>query len=134
MKNNPEKQEKARRFGAARLLLMLLWLLILALLIFLSARFLCTLHRHSTALEAGKSAFPSSTPIRLPEGLNINTATLEELDALPGIGPALANAILEYRAANQTFYFIEELMDVPGIGEKRFEALKPLIICMPSEP
>ena len=59
--------------------------------------------------------------------LNINQATLAELETLPDIGETRAQAILDYRAANGAFESIEELLDVPGIGQSTFEKLKPLI-------
>ena len=59
--------------------------------------------------------------------LNLNTATQSQLEQLPGIGPEMAKRILTYRAENTRFVTVEQLMDVEGIGEKRFEQLKPLV-------
>ena len=59
--------------------------------------------------------------------MNINTAGLAELDALPGVGPATAQAIIDDREANGPFTAPEDLMRVSGIGEKKFEKLKSSI-------
>ena len=59
--------------------------------------------------------------------VNINTATKEELDALPGIGPVKAQAILDYRKANGNFKTPEDIMKVSGIKEGEFAKLKGLI-------
>jgi len=56
--------------------------------------------------------------------INLNTATKEELVALPGIGPAKAQAILDHRKSQGAFKSVEELKDVKGIGAKRYEKLK----------
>lgn len=63
--------------------------------------------------------------------VNINTATVGELQTLPGVGAATAARILEYRQKNGGFKKIEELMNVRGIGEKTFLKLKPLITITP---
>jgi competence ComEA-like helix-hairpin-helix protein len=59
--------------------------------------------------------------------ININTASLEELDTLPGIGPSKAQAIIDYRAITP-FQVIEDIMDVSGIGQATFDKIKDLII------
>lgn len=59
--------------------------------------------------------------------ININTASIEELQKLPGIGPAKARAILDYRTNNGSFESIEEIKKVKGIGEKIYEKIKELI-------
>lgn len=61
------------------------------------------------------------------ELLNINTATAEELETLPGIGEVLAKRIVDYRESCGAFLAVEELCSVEGIGEKRLEALKEYI-------
>lgn len=61
------------------------------------------------------------------QAVNINTACLAELDALPGVGPATAQAIIDDREANGPFTAPEDLMRVSGIGEKKFEKLKSSI-------
>lgn len=63
--------------------------------------------------------------------LNLNTADARALQTLPGVGPALAQRILEYREKNGSFKKIEELMNVQGIGEKTFLKLKPLVMVPP---
>lgn len=59
--------------------------------------------------------------------ININTATKEELDTLPGIGPATAEKILNYRQEHGNFQSIEDLKNVKGIGEAKFNKLQDKI-------
>jgi competence protein ComEA len=74
----------------------------------------------------GVNSAPGVTPAAvLP--LNLNTATTAELETLPGIGPTLAQTIVDYRAEHGPFATIESILDVPGIGEGKFEAIKDLV-------
>jgi comEA protein len=59
--------------------------------------------------------------------VNINTATVQELQLLPRIGPAVAARVVEFRTTNGPFKAVEDLMRVRGIGEKALELLKPYI-------
>jgi competence protein ComEA len=99
----------------------------------------------TTASEEGQVVLPSSTesevsppfdfssesetPVAESNGelVNLNTATLDELNSLPGIGPTLAQRIIDYRTQNGNFSTIEDLMNVSGIGVSTFEEIKNLI-------
>ena len=59
--------------------------------------------------------------------VNLNTATVADLDSLPRIGPTMAQRITDYRTKNGRFTSIDALRDVAGIGDKTFEALKDFI-------
>jgi len=59
--------------------------------------------------------------------VNLNTASSEELQRLPGIGPTMADRILAYRTTNGGFRTVEDLMQVSGIGQKKFEKLRPFL-------
>lgn len=59
--------------------------------------------------------------------VNINTATQEELDTLPGIGPSIASKIIDYREQNGKFNSIEEIKEVSGIGDAKYEKIKDSI-------
>lgn len=61
------------------------------------------------------------------EVINLNTATVEQLDALPGVGPVTAAAIVAWRQANGKFSSVDQLGDVDGIGPARLDRLRPLV-------
>ncbi|MFI9364509.1 helix-hairpin-helix domain-containing protein [Kitasatospora sp. NPDC053057] len=83
---------------------------------------------------------PAPVPVQVPGGagglpgagtprppVSLNRATLEQLDALPGVGPTLAQRILAYRASHGSFRSIDQLRQVSGIGARTFAELRPLL-------
>ncbi len=73
-------------------------------------------------------AIPDATAVQVKDKrVNLNTATLEELDALPGVGPSTAKNIIAYRESHGGFAAPEEIMNVKRIGEKTFQKLKEFI-------
>ena len=66
--------------------------------------------------------------------LDLNQATVEELDTLPGVGPAIARRIVAFREKNGAFKRIEDLMNVRGIGEKTFLRLRDRIMVKAAPP
>jgi competence protein ComEA len=63
-------------------------------------------------------------PLILLLAINLNTATAKELETLPGIGPALAKRIVEFREKRKGFKRVEELLAIPGISERKWKAIK----------
>jgi competence protein ComEA len=80
-------------------------------------------------IAAGQAPNQAAAPATL---VNLNTATVAQLDTLPGIGAKLAERIVDYRTKNGPFKKVEDLMNIPGIGEKNFLKLKPLITVTPA--
>lgn len=79
-------------------------------------------------LAVGSMYFSVLQPVRAAEAqtkvVNINTASVQELEALHGVGPATANRIAEYRKEHGGFKNADELVQVRGIGEKKYEKMK----------
>ena len=84
-------------------------------------------------LSAQKPAPPAPvTPVtKRTSRLDINRATMEELQHLPGIGEVLARRVIERRTAHGPFRTVDELRNVTGIGDKRLERLRPLVVAGP---
>jgi competence protein ComEA len=77
------------------------------------------------AAQGSSGGRPAAKPAITTPVVDINTASVKELDALPGIGAKTAALIVEYRQKNGPFKKVEELMNVRGVGEKSFLKLKP---------
>jgi competence protein ComEA len=76
---------------------------------------------------AARAADASGSNGAKAAAVNVNTATLQELEALPGIGEARAQAILDARKKRGGFKSVDELVDVRGIGPKNLEKLRPYL-------
>lgn len=71
-----------------------------------------------------KSSKPAAA---VPAPVNLNTASVAQLEALPGVGLKTAERIIEYRQKNGGFKRVEDVMNVRGVGEKAFLKLKPML-------
>ncbi len=83
-----------------------------------------------TQIPIGERNIPISTNQVIPSPgtpIDLNQATFDQLEALPGIGPTKANAIITYRDTKGPFLSIEDLLFVDGIGESTFEQIKDLV-------
>ena len=82
--------------------------------------------RKGEAADAGMaSPGGSATGPTQPAIIDLNTATVAQLDALPGVGPATAQAIVDYRTQHGRFRSVDELLEVRGIGEAKLAQLRP---------
>jgi competence ComEA-like helix-hairpin-helix protein len=78
-------------------------------------------------VEVDDTATPAPTEVEIIFPININLASLEDLEHLPDIGPNTALAIINYRNSHGDFTSIEQIQNVSGIGPGTFETIKPLI-------
>ncbi|CAN5645905.1 hypothetical protein BH10ACT1_BH10ACT1_07300 [soil metagenome] len=79
------------------------------------------------AAGPGGGATAGTGGTEVPAVVDLNTATAEQLDTLPGVGPATASAILAYRSEHGAFAAVDDLLEVRGIGDAKLEQLRPLV-------
>ncbi len=79
----------------------------------------------SSGLKTGKVDYESA--VKKQNIVNINTADINKIESLPGIGPKLAKDIIDYRSVHGPFILKEDLMKVGGIGQKKFDGMRDLI-------
>ena len=83
--------------------------------------------RQAAALPAATGSASGPSPPQAIGPININTASAAELDALPGIGPALAGRVIDYREQHGPFQTLDELAEVSGISDRMVDELRALI-------
>ncbi|MBX3237290.1 MAG: helix-hairpin-helix domain-containing protein [Nitrospiraceae bacterium] len=85
-----------------------------------------------TVAKAKSVQEPAQTdaPVRLAESrrVDLNRASVTDLEGLPGIGPKLAQRVVEHRTSRGPFHSVEELQQVKGIGRKKFDRLRPFVL------
>ncbi len=137
---NKQEKMKARRVSAARPLLMLCGLVMLLLLMLQAwPCFSALLPRPPEIIAHEDTPYISPPREKADTLLDINLSPAEDFQSLPGIGPVYSQAIVEYRENVSRFYFLEDLMNVKGIGPKRLEAIRKYLIdpwenAAPSQP
>ena len=135
LRSRPETEKplplKTRRSNAARFFLVSCFFLCASIILFQSAEYLLSLRKSAVPLAVRSAPVLRSLPDALSADgkSDINLASAADLTRVPGIGPSLAESILSYRDAVGGFRFIEEILDVSGIGPKRLEALRESFYC-----
>ena len=115
--------ERKESFQAAHLVMILLTLAFLGALAYFSA------HGEPTTVTDGytvavERSVPAEEIVPERQPVDINSATAEELQQLMGVGPVLAQAIVDYRAEHGPFVSVNELLEVSGIGETKLEGIR----------
>ena len=115
--------ERKESFQAAHLVMILLTLAFLGALAYFSA------HGEPTTVTDGytvavERSVPAEEIVPERQPVDINSATAEELQQLMGVGPVLAQAIVDYRAEHGPFVSVDELLEVSGIGETKLEGIR----------
>lgn len=82
----------------------------------------------AVAPAASGTTSTRAAPASVQFPIDLNRATAEQLEAIPGIGPTLAQRIIEYRQTHGRFHSVEELLEVRGIGPKRLEQLRAYVV------
>lgn len=126
---NKQEKAKTRRVSAARPLLMLCSIMLLLLLMLQAWPCFSALLPHPPEIIGHEDTSYTSPPREKADTLlDINLSPAEDFRSLPGIGPVYSQAIVEYRENVSRFYFLEDLMNVKGIGPKRLEAIRKYLL------
>ncbi|MBR6186935.1 MAG: helix-hairpin-helix domain-containing protein [Clostridia bacterium] len=127
----PSFLKAARRIPTARFFFFSCFFLCAGLFLFQGAEYCLSLRREAVSVSAQPADVRRLSPADSADEqrIDINSASLDDLTRVSGIGPVIARNILSYRDSLGGFHFLEEVLDVSGVGRKRFEALRELFYC-----
>ena len=124
--SSPDRQESfAQRF---RLVIRDKHQAVVAAIIFCCLAGMCSYFWYLSLLTQGTIDIDRGDPLHAEFKVDINSADWSEIVVLPGVGEKLARAIVECRQSNGPFDTMEEIREVPGIGEKKLQKLKPFLL------
>jgi len=83
--------------------------------------------KEQTPLPGSAIPRPLKPKLNSKQTISLNKASVADLEALPGVGPGMAKRILDYRLAHGSFGSVDDVRDIPGLGEKKFQKMKPFL-------
>ncbi|MBR3019727.1 MAG: helix-hairpin-helix domain-containing protein [Clostridia bacterium] len=123
------EQQKARRKNAARLAVFFALIFCAGIFLFEGVEYILSFRRASVALTASNENMTRFLSNGAEGKMDVNRADAADFQAVPGIGPELSQRIIALREERGGFSFLEEVTDVSGIGDKRFDALEDYFFC-----
>lgn len=116
--------QREEKFGKVHFVLLALTIAFLGALVWMAARDRNAAPKDEYRVSTERSLPAEEAERALPGPVDLNTATAEELQELMGIGPVLAQAIVNYRAEHGPFDSVDELLEVNGIGEAKLDGIR----------
>ena len=127
------ENKQARRFSAVRLFVVCTLMVCAGIIVLQVVEYALSFRRESVSISVSAGAGARVLHEEPETRWNINEAAEKDLQSVLGVGPELARRIIALREERGRFHFLEELKDVQGIGDKRFDMLKAYFFCPPPD-